>query len=361
MNQEEEVQTGPSATKLLLKATAISVVFVSFFIFITIIVASIFAYSKLSTFSTAAEYSFEELYSLFQNGWSKQVVQSNNKKNILVLGVDSLENRGDVPPLTDSILIASLDINSGTITTIPLPRDIWHEGYKTKINALLAYGQERNPEKPTLFPEETLSELLNVEFHHTVVLSLDDLADAVDVLGGIEVDVKESFTDTEFPRSDVDITTETDPEKLYQTISFAKGVEKMDGQRVLQFIRSRKSEGDQGTDIARSERQQLVIISIIDTLKQKQTIIDMQKMGSLLAFYSKTFGTQISLEEVIALGKVLFPHRNDITFTSASLPVYPEDDAGAIWNPPVWKYQGLWVYEIQDLDLLQTQVKEALN
>ena len=356
-----EITPTPTATSIFIKATILSLAFAFIMLFFTAIGVGIWGFNKLNNFAKLADTSVSKLKTTFESGWKFSVTNSNDKKNFLILGVDSLETRPGSPGLTDTIMLVSLDIKSGKISTIPLPRDLWSSKYLTRINALYFYGQEKYPTEPQKFVHETIEDLTGVTIHHTIVISIDSVADIVDMLGGVEVDVKTGFIDSQFPRPNVDVTVVTDPTKLYQTIVFAEGPQTMDGERVLQFIRSRKSGDDQGDDLARTERQQLVISALVKRFQNFELLKDEKTLAKLYKYYNKNFAKQFSVEEGIATIKKILPIRDSITFTSNALSVFPEDSNGVITNPPTYKYKGEWVYEIRDEDNFRSEIQDKLN
>ncbi|MGD9129759.1 MAG: LCP family protein [Candidatus Woesebacteria bacterium] len=351
-----------SGKQILLRATLLSFVFLLCFFLITILVIAFSLYRKVDQFTQAAEISIPELKQTLMSGWNKTVVAEQGHKNILILGVDSLENRGDVPALTDTIILASLNLNSGQTKLLLLPRDLWSEEYKTKINALLAYGHDRFPEKPERFPKVTIENLLNIPIHHIVIVSLNDLAQLIDLLGGVEVEIQTAFIDEQFPRSNVNIQTETDPAKLYETVEFKQGKELMTGERTLKYIRSRHSQGEEGSDISRGLRQQKVITALFKKISNFEYLAANPELsGKLYRFYLDKFNQSLNIEELIATAKILYPHYQEITISGENLSIYPEEELGVITNPPLWKYQGQWVYEIRDLEKFRTESKNKLG
>lgn len=347
--------------KLFLKAQLYTLVFLFIFIFVTLLALLTAGYFKYQNFYKVSGLSIRDSYILVKKGLKTGITETDGYKNILVLGLDSLDTRGDTPPLTDTIMLISLNLQSAQINTLSLPRDLWHEDYQTRINALYFYGQERYPDSPEQFPKEVISELSGLDIHHTLVLSFEQVSQLIDLLGGIEVDVPIAFIDEEFPRTDVDVTIERDPEKLYKTIEFEQGKQVMSGQTALEYIRSRKSGDDEGTDIARSSRQQLVIEALISKLKQKDTITKLALLGHLYNFYQANFSEVISIEELIATGNRLYPNRENLSFTGNNLSIYPDDENGVIWHPPEWQYQGEWVYAIRDNEKLSKYIQENLK
>lgn len=356
--------TQPSPWKtfglLFIKTTLLSFVFVFIFLLITLLAVLAGVHLRLSAFEKAANISRSELLTAVQTGLQQEPNQTENRVNILILGLDTLANRGSVEPLTDTMVIVSLHIDTGEVHLLSLPRDLWSDEYKTKINALYSYGDERYPEKPEQFPREVLEKQLGLPLHYTVLISIDTLSKLIDALGGVTVDVPTAFTDTEFPRSDVDVTVEQDPAKLYKTVSFDKGSQEMSGEKALEYIRSRHSEGQEGTDISRSMRQQLVIKAIAAKLLTRETLTSPEKAAELYTLYQTNFAEQLPLPTLVSIAKKLYPVRESITLYSESLTIYPEDPNGLLVHPPERQYQNQWVYIMRDSTTFKAAVLKML-
>jgi LCP family protein required for cell wall assembly len=174
----------------------------------------------------------------------------------LLLGLDQRENGNSL--LTDTIMLITVNSESGNYLLLSLPRDLWIKNLETKINALYYYGQEHDPENPTKLVEETIENILGCEINYTAILKMDEIKDLIDMVGGIEVEVERSFTDHHFP-------DEVSGGEM--TISFEQGKNYFDGERAMQFIRSRQSEDEiEGTDEARQIRQKKVILALKNKL-----------------------------------------------------------------------------------------------
>ncbi len=320
---------------------------------------------KYQAFESTAQIPVRNLLSMVQTGYDKsQLYQEANRTEttILLLGVDTLESRGDIPPLTDTMMIVRIHFDTGTINILSLPRDIWSESYQTKINALLAYGYERNQTNPTQFPAQVISELTNIHIDHTLVLSLEQLEQLIDVVGGIEVEVAEGFTDTEFPKSDVDISTVTDPNLLYETVTFESGKQLMSGKRALQYIRSRKSADDEGNDIARGERQQEVFKAFFNKVGDPQYFYDHPEIGGkIINFYNQNYSQALSLVDLFATVSALLPTINQLKIVGQTLSTDPSDPSGVLYNPPDFYYENLWVYTIKNIDDFRNEILLKLN
>lgn len=367
MTEDARLDTNPSQSStsrlfwvIFIKTTLLSFVIVFVMLLLTVIGAALIVNSKISTFERLTNTNRNELLETVKLGWRTEPQSTDGRITVLVLGTDSLVNRGTTLPLTDTMMLASINLDTGTIQLVPLPRDLWSEEYKTKINALYAYGFERYPSKPEQFPQEVIEQMTAIDIHHTVVISMEDLATLIDSVGGLSIDVPTAFVDTEFPRTDVDVTVERDPAKLYKTISFETGTQEMNGERALEYIRSRHSSDAEGSDTARSERQQLVIQALIKKLVSKQTLKNVENLADLYLFYDDTFAQYISLSEAVSIGKKLIPFRSSLVFKSENISIYPDDSQGAIFHPPLNQSANQWVFKIRDQQLLQKELKMEL-
>jgi LCP family protein required for cell wall assembly len=345
----------------LIKSLGLTLLFLFIFIVITTIGTGLYLRNKVLTFARAANTSIPQLEQIAKQGWHTTPQQRDGKVTFLILGTDEVENRGASTHLTDTMLLATLNLKTGQVSLLPLPRDVWSDEYETRINALYVYGHDRYPSEPEKFPREVLEQMFGVKIDHTVVLNLPTLAQLIDTAGGVEVNIPEGFIDSEFPRSDVDITKERDPKKLYETIEFKTGTEIMNGERVLKYIRSRHSTGDQGDDVARSQRQQQVILSLVNTLKNPHFYFDTERAGELYAFYQTHFDKALPITELIGIGKSLYPVRNSIKFSTNAISIFPDNPQGVITHPPVKETKGQWVYTVRDSQKLATEVKQKLG
>ncbi|GIK83909.1 MAG: hypothetical protein BroJett025_05310 [Patescibacteria group bacterium] len=361
MQEKTEVKV-PTASSIFFKATLLSLLFVGVMLLVTALGVALFGYSKLNQFAKQAHTTPTELKTVVTTALQTTPKQTDGYKTILLLGVDTVTNKPNSPELTDTLLLLSINMDTGKISTLSLPRDLWAPAYQTRINALYEYGKEKYPQRPEQFPEEVISELTGITIDHTITLSLGTVAEIIDILGGIDVDVVEGFVDTQFPREDIDIHTATSQTQLYETISFEKGLQHMDGATTLKYIRSRKSTDlSQGTDVARSQRQQQVISALISRIQNFSIFKDVDAFAQLYVLYSDTFEKQFTKVEAIATLNYLLPYLETIDLNSNSLTIYPDDKNGVITNPPVSKYKGQWVYEIRDLANFQTEVKKSLR
>jgi len=317
--------------------------------------------SRYQTFLKSANLSSEEFVKLIKKIDHKKEITT---RTFLILGTDTVENRPNFPQLTDTIMVIQLNPANAKVNILPLPRDLWSDDYKTKINALYEYGKERNPEDPTTFPKEVIAQIANQKIDYVLVISLDQLAEIIDLLGSITINVEKGFIDEKFPRADVDITTERDPAKLYETVEFHAGSQSMDGATALKYIRSRNSvDSNFGNDLDRSLRQQQVISAIIEKISNPKLFWYYPHLaGEMLRFYIKNFDQYLKFEEAASIGIIMFRNQSGIELNSASLSIYPNDDNGVIEHPDnLTPYDNQWVYVIRNQAAFEKFVQHSLE
>jgi LCP family protein required for cell wall assembly len=323
----------------------------------------------IKDFTEAANISKEELLNTstsvveqFQNNY-KKIADLPQKYNFLLLGTDKLTGRTNDPELTDTVILLQVNFADGKIKTLSLPRDLYLEDYQTKINALYVYGKEKSPDQPEGFPKEVIEQLTNLKIDNVIVIAIEDLEKLINIIGGIEINVPAAFTDSQFPVQDVDVSVVTDPAILYEEVSFEKGWQQMDSLTALKYMRSRHSEGEQGTDDARAQRQQLVIQAMFNKLT---TIQNVKVYGQLYRFYLNSFAKYISLEEIVQILTIGIDYLsknelNSISFEKYQLGIYPNDENGIIYNPPLWQSNQQWVYKIKDLTKFNEKINAIFN
>ncbi|MEN9327573.1 MAG: hypothetical protein RI947_381 [Candidatus Parcubacteria bacterium] len=206
-----------------------------------------------------------------------------NKINILLLGIAGGDHEG--PNLSDSIMVIHYDFETNKLSTIGLPRDVWSSTLKQKINTAYAIGEAKQKNGGLKLAKAEVGGILGIPIEYGVVISFRTFNDLIDYMGGIEVQVEHAFTDKEYPiEGKENDECNGDPEYRcrYKTVTFEKGPTKMDGETALIFVRSRHAIGSEGSDFARSKRQQLVITAIKNNIL---TILKKRNLNELTGLY----------------------------------------------------------------------------
>jgi len=224
--------------------------------------------------------------------------QTDGRTNILALGVDRRSNAGYVSGvLTDTIMAASFDAKKEEAAIISIPRDFWvkMDDYTSgKINSAYAFGGVDLTQK-------MVEQVLGIPIHYFVVVDFESFEKAIDVLGGVEIDVENTFDDYKYPVFGKELDEcGGDPELncRYEHLHFDAGLQHMDGETALAFARSRHAEGPEGGDFSRIARQQKVALAAKDKALSLQTLANPGKLKELFELFSDALETNIGFKEV---------------------------------------------------------------
>jgi LCP family protein required for cell wall assembly len=193
--------------------------------------------------------------------------------------------------LTDSIMVVSVQPRASgppAVAEISIPRD-WYVpvelggGRRTagRINEAYADGVSgegtlagSDPAAGSAVANATLEHVLGLHIDHWVGIDFQAFKAAVDAVGGVDITVPNTFTDDQYPAGECN--GQPGENCKYMTIHFDAGMQHMNGTRALEFSRSRHSnDSGEGTDFARSRRQQLVVAAL------KQKVVSLGGLGSL--------------------------------------------------------------------------------
>lgn len=344
----------------MLKAQLATLGFLLVLFFLTGILLILIAWHKYTIFQKSSGLSTSQLIEIGRNVWQNQSSANDDIVTTLILGLDEVEARNQTV-LTDTIMLITLNPNTGIIQSLSLPRDLWIEQYKTKINALYYYGHQNSPTDPTEFVKTVVEDLSGVAIDRVIPVSLEQLAELVDILGGLEISVEQAFTDEHFPRAGVNPSETSDLSVLQETITFEKGLQTMNGERILEYVRSRQAAGEVGTDDSRTQRQQAVITALVNKLQSKTVVTNPETLGKLVAWYNRHYSSQWSPTDLLSLGLKLARNQTRPKLLSHTLPIATDNGTnGVLYHPPTWLYQNQWVYIATNSAVLRTYVQSVL-
>ncbi len=207
---------------------------------------------------------------------------------ILLLGIGGEGHEG--PLLTDTMLLATIRLprDSGQgikIGLVSIPRDLNvltdAQEYR-KINSAYAYegGEGARRAAGRIFGET---------IPYYAVIDFQGFEQAIDDLGGISINVETGFTDRQYPDENLG---------FLPPITFEEGAQKMDGQRALQYVRSRHGDNGQGSDFARSKRQQQVLAAIWDKSNDFRVVANPGLLNRVLSRLANNFRTNLEPHEI---------------------------------------------------------------
>ncbi|KKS05337.1 MAG: Cell envelope-related transcriptional attenuator [Candidatus Woesebacteria bacterium GW2011_GWA1_41_7] len=256
-----------------------------------------------------------------------QITSKSGAVNILVMGKSGGIHEG--ADLTDTMFIVSIPFEKSGISTVSIPRDLWIPDLRAKINSAYYWGKEGTSYYTVeetgggiSFAKKVAGEVSGQEIQYGVVVDFSAFKDIVDSIGGIEVNVENGFTDNLYPiegkendtcKGDEDDSLARETYACrYEVISFEAGVQKMDGQTALKFVRSRHAEGDEGTDIAREARQQKVIKAIKDKIMSAKVLFSPSAISKIFLIIEKYVETDVELPTAGDLARLAYDSSGDI-------------------------------------------------
>ena len=273
--------------------------------------------------------------------------------NILLLGVAGKNEEGG--NLSDSILIASINPKTPSVSFLSLPRDLFiSSGVKKigdrKLNEIYAASRwlhhknsDEGDQAGLKIVESSISKFTGIDIHYGVVVNFKIFEDFIDTLGGIQIFVPKAIHDPYYP----------DNNYGYQTFTVRKGIQNFDGATALKYARSRKT----SSDYDRAKRQQALILAIKEKAVSLNLLTDFDKLKSFWDLFRKHINTDLGIKDIIALAKIGIGINYEDTI-SVVLNDDPMQQGGYLYTPAKEFYEGQFV--LLPKNLKETQLFMSL-
>ncbi len=194
-----------------------------------------------------------------------------SKLNVLVAGYDSSING---PPRADTIIVASINLNTNKIGLLFIPRDtrvkINGRGYN-RINSAHAYGGIE-------LLNETVEDFLNIKLDYYLETDFQGFEEIIDLIGGIDIYINKSLRYVD--------------EAGGVNINLPAGDVHLNGEKALQYVRYR---GDKLGDIGRVARQQKFIEALMKKSTSSKIILN---LPSIYREVMSSVNTNIPIKDV---------------------------------------------------------------
>jgi LCP family protein required for cell wall assembly len=204
-------------------------------------------------------------------------------ENWLLLGSDRRADRGTTgadadEPLwrfgaqrADTIMLVHLPADRRSVYLVSFPRDSWVpiEGYgNAKINAAFSFGGP-----PLLI--STIEQLTRVRVDHFAIVDFQGFREMTDALGGVDVRVTQTTTDTA------------------RDVVWPAGTHHLNGARALDFVRQRYNLP--GGDFDRIKRQQAFLKALAAQAVNRGTLANPLKLNAFLEASTKAMSVDDSV------------------------------------------------------------------
>lgn len=237
-----------------------------------------------------------------------------SKLNVLVAGYDSSING---PPRADTIIVASINLNTNKIGLLFIPRDtrvqIKDRGYN-RINSAHAYGGIE-------LLNETVEDFLNIKLDYYLETDFQGFEEIIDLIGGIDIHINKELKYVDKAGG--------------VNINLPAGDVHLNGEKALQYVRYR---GDKLGDIGRVSRQQKFIEAVMKKATSPKIILN---LPSIYSEVMNSVNTNIPIKDVTPFAKLA--KRVDLNKLQIEMvPGRPEYINGASY----------WIADEEDLEIM---------
>ena len=215
---------------------------------------------------------------------NKEIDLGEGYTNVALFGVDSRDGNLGEGNRTDCIIIASLNNETKEIKMVSVYRDTLldlSEGTYQKCNAAYSYGGP-------VMAINMLNMNLDLDIEDYVTVDFGAIADAIDLLGGVEIDVKEE--EVQYLNKYLSETAHSAGKEVVRVEK--SGLQILDGSQATTYARIRSTAGG---DFTRTERQRLVIEKMFDKALEAD-------LGTINEIINKVFpqvSTSFTLQEIL--------------------------------------------------------------
>lgn len=291
------------------------------------------------------------VFQLFQGAPLKQ--DSLGRSNFLILGTSEDDPGHEGPNLTDSMIIVSINQEDKDAYIFSIPRDLYVKydracitGYSGKVNAYFYCvddGEDAEAEQKRLSAtKDFIGDILAMELHYAVRINYTVVKEAVDAVGGIDVDVQGSGGAPGILDRHFDYLCDY---KCYM-VKYDNGIHHLDGQQALNLARVR-GESEPTYGLARSNfdreiNQQKILVALKDKAVSSGVITDINKIMELVDSLGNNLRTNIQAKELRTIINIAKDMGNDKVYrldlvdyngSSSVLTSINDDLAGSIVIP----------------------------
>ncbi|MFZ2190492.1 MAG: LCP family protein [Candidatus Magasanikiibacteriota bacterium] len=221
---------------------------------------------------------------------------NDDRINLLLLGMGGLGHDG--PFLTDTNIIASIKPSTGQIAMISIPRDLGVEipghGWN-KINSANSFGETEKSGYGAEFARQTIEDIFDLKINYYARVDFKAFEEIINEIGGVTINVEQSFADHMYPAENYE----------YQTVEFSKGIQTMDGDTALKFVRSRHGNNGEGSDFVRARRQQKVLSALKEKVLSFSTLLNPIKINNIKNSLEKHITTNMNFADIMSFFKLI--------------------------------------------------------
>lgn len=291
----------------------------------------------------------------------KDLDSTDGRTNILLLGIDkregtpfSYKDQDGVEHkngfLTDTLIVVSAGKETKDVVMISIPRDTWidipgwgdYPDSAGKINSVYSVGNIQDyPGGGLELAKKVVSKSLGIPIHYATRIDFEGFRSTIDTLEGVEIEVDKTFDDYSYPVAGKEnaVCSDGSFSCRYKWVHFEAGLQKMDGETALTYIRSRKGTNGEGNDFARSARQQKVLVAVRKKALSFSNLLEPNKVNSLF----KDFGESVETDFEVNLYPAALKLLKGVDTSTIKKLVLDNTKDGYLYSPNPAQYGGAYV------------------
>ncbi|MEP7204933.1 MAG: LCP family protein [Candidatus Saccharibacteria bacterium] len=253
-------------------------------------------------------------FDILQNQPLKQ--DSHGRSNFLILGTSEDDPGHGGAYLTDSMMVLSIDQTKQNAYMFSVPRDLYvkygmacNSGYAGKINEYFNCVNEdyksNDAEQERLTKTQSfVGDIFGVDIQYGIHVNNTVIKDAVDAVGGVDVNIQGSNGDPGVYDTNFDWRCNY----KCNLVKYTNGVHHLDGAHALYLAMARgdiaPTYGLGNSNFDREKNQQKIIVALKEKAATTGTLTNLSKVSGLIDALGQNLRTNIQTKEIRTLMKL---------------------------------------------------------
>ena len=295
------------------------------------------------TFGSIDDYEVDTslLHTIWQETFKEKVslyLPESDVINIVLIGGDNpIQGNSTSGFNYDVIIVVSYNFKTQESAMISIPRDSYIYNTCTNKRDKITHSGWYGADCLT----STLTKFLDIPINHYMLIDFEGMMDVVDSLGGVEIDVPQRIEEQDSQRS------------FENLIILEPGLQKLNGEEALAFLRHRKTLSDGAT--GRSNNQEVFMLAMVKELAKPTK---WWRIGGFLNTVQKSVVTNLSSQAIINL----YNQANLILKTNGIEALLPErlelsGHGSMIYTPSFGANLYYYVLDSQSVNSIKTKLK----